>query len=422
MRAVRSCCQRLRAQSRVPAASACFLSVIGLLWAARAQEALSLTLSGVVSHRQVYRLLGYCFSHGNLLTLLINLSLIVLLSSRLEQQLGTVRFLYLSVLFALLSAFFYLLLDKLLSLEGTAARGFTTVQFAMVTLGCHSSEVKRIRIVAGIKATALPWILLAASYLFIPDSSAPLHACGVIVGLAYSYRFFFFLELPETVVECVESFVICKFLRCGSYFPFISSPARDRLPITQHTERLHPIAEGDRASGNPKVRSTPTAACCTATEDTCVAMDSSHACPLTPEATSWNLTASQPRTEQWHSTDLPANLYNQRGLGPTFPITEVYDLSPNDLYATGCLITDDDLLQAGVIASLQESRSNLNSKVEVPKSSVSSLRLQQLERMGFSTEKAVLALAASGKVESAVHLLVDDQVGEEAVVTVKSKH
>ncbi|XP_007900478.2 LOW QUALITY PROTEIN: rhomboid domain-containing protein 3 [Callorhinchus milii] len=421
MRAVRSCCQRLRAQSRVPAASACFLSVIGLLWAARAQEALSLTLSGVVSHRQVYRLLGYCFSHGNLLTLLINLSLIVLLSSRLEQQLGTVRFLYLSVLFALLSAFFYLLLDKLLSLEGTAARGFTTVQFAMVTLGCHSSEVKRIRIVAGIKATALPWILLAASYLFIPDSSAPLHACGVIVGLAYSYRFFFFLELPETVVECVESFVICKFLRCGSYFPFISSPARDRLPITQHTERLHPIAEGDRASGNPK---------CVQLQQLHAARRLKtlalqwilHACPLPPEATSWNLTASQPRTKQWHSTDLPANLYNQRGLGPTFPITEVYDLSPNDLYATGCLITDDDLLQAGVIASLQESRSNLNSKVEVPKSSVSSLRLQQLERMGFSTEKAVLALAASGKVESAVHLLVDDQVGEEAVVTVNSKH
>lgn len=409
MRAVRSCYQRLPAHSRVPAASACFLSVIMLLWVAGAQDALSLTLSGVVSDRQAYRLLGYCFSHGNLLTLLINLSLIVLLSSRLEQQLGTIRFLYLSLLFALLSAFFYLLLDKLLSLESTATRGFTTVQFAMVTLGCHSSEVKRIKIVAGINATALPWILLAASYLFIPDSSAPLHMCGIIVGLAYSYRFFFCLELPETMVESVESFAVCRLLRHGSYFPFISSPARDRLPITRHTERLHPIPEGDRAPGNPKVHSTPTAA----TKDTCVAMDSSHACPPRPEATSRTLTPSQPRAEWWHSTDLPVN---------TYPITEVYDLSPNDLYAAGCLITDDDLLQAGVIASLQETGSDLNSKVEVPKSSVSSLRLQQLERMGFSTEKAVLALAASGKVESAVHLLVDDRVGEEAVVTVKGKH
>ncbi|XP_069475361.1 rhomboid domain-containing protein 3 isoform X3 [Ambystoma mexicanum] len=47
-------------------------------------------------------------------------------------------------------------------------------------------------------------------------------------------------------------------------------------------------------------------------------------------------------------------------------------------------------------------------------------RLQQLERMGFPTQKAVVALAATGKVEGAVSLLVGGQVGEEAVVTTDS--
>ena len=44
-------------------------------------------------------------------------------------------------------------------------------------------------------------------------------------------------------------------------------------------------------------------------------------------------------------------------------------------------------------------------------------RLQQLERMGFPTEQAVVALAATGRVEGAVALLVGGEVGTEVLVT-----
>lgn len=44
-------------------------------------------------------------------------------------------------------------------------------------------------------------------------------------------------------------------------------------------------------------------------------------------------------------------------------------------------------------------------------------RLQQLERMGFPMEQAVVALAATGHVEGAVSLLVGGEVGTEALVT-----
>lgn len=44
-------------------------------------------------------------------------------------------------------------------------------------------------------------------------------------------------------------------------------------------------------------------------------------------------------------------------------------------------------------------------------------RLQQLERMGFPMEQAVVALAATGRVEGAVSLLVSGEVGAEALVT-----
>ncbi|MBN3283825.1 RHBD3 protein, partial [Polyodon spathula] len=91
------------------------------------------------------------------------------------------------------------------------------------------------------------------------------------------------------------------------------------------------------------------------------------------------------------------------------------------LAASESLLLEEELLRAGILASLQESPGESPDKLEVPKSSVSSLRLQQLEQMGFPTEKAVVALAASGKLEGAISLLIDNRVGEEAVVTTRGK-
>lgn len=41
--------------------------------------------------------------------------------------------------------------------------------------------------------------------------------------------------------------------------------------------------------------------------------------------------------------------------------------------------------------------------------------------MGFPTEKAVVALAASKQLDGAISLLIDDCVGKEAVVVSKGK-
>ncbi|XP_054905048.1 rhomboid domain-containing protein 3 [Poeciliopsis prolifica] len=81
-------------------------------------------------------------------------------------------------------------------------------------------------------------------------------------------------------------------------------------------------------------------------------------------------------------------------------------------------VLEEQMLRAGIMASLQDTP---DTKVEVPKSSVSSLRLQQLEKMGFPTEKAVVALAATKQLDGAISLLIEDSIGEQAVVVSKGK-
>ncbi|KAF3695796.1 Rhomboid domain-containing protein 3 [Channa argus] len=85
-------------------------------------------------------------------------------------------------------------------------------------------------------------------------------------------------------------------------------------------------------------------------------------------------------------------------------------------------VLDEHMLKAGILASLQDTHGHPDAKVEVPKSSVSSLRLQQLEKMGFPTEKAVVALAASKQLDGAIALLIDDSIGEQAVVVSKGRN
>ncbi|XP_059844067.1 rhomboid domain-containing protein 3 [Hypanus sabinus] len=403
--------------ARLLVANATFISLIVSFWLTGAEKAFSLSAGPVLSRCQVHRLLSYCFCHDNIFTLLVNVVFLIFLSSHLEEQLGTIRYIYLTIIFAVFSAIFYLLSGKLLSLEETAVCGFTSVHFAMVTLSCCSSEMKRTFTVAGISPAAVPWILLTVAYLVIPGSSILLHICGVIIGLLYSYRFLFWLELPDFVVEYVERLAICRLLQHNSWIPFIFSPAQYHLTVTSNTER-YPVTEAKTHTSSQVIDHF--------TKD-------SNSCNIEIDS-QWTeipnqiiLPSSQPHVGsigasnfQAYSDNPCSSAYSDR-LDPSHCLPEFYHMNPDEIYiAARCgLLTDEDLLHASIAASLKES--DQSRKLEVPKSSVSSLRLQQLQQMGFSTEKAVLALAASGKVEGAINLLVEDQVGEDAIVTTKDK-
>ncbi|XP_070761075.1 rhomboid domain-containing protein 3 [Enoplosus armatus] len=218
-------------------------------------------------------------------------------------------------------------------------------------------QVSQRRLLRCLPVWILPWLLLLIGLLLLPGTPALLHFCTICIGHNYHQPFI------GTLQELEEARVL-DFIPDWAYVP---TSARFRLPT--HTTSLRSLSQrmpvGQAAA--PPMR------------DPSVL---SHR-PWVDPAPAWIFKESAAQSE--------------------------------------AEVLEEQMLRAGILASLQDAPDDPDAKVEVPKSSVSSLRLQQLEKMGFPTEKAVVALAASKQLDGAISLLIDDSVGEQAVVISKGK-
>ncbi|KAJ8263630.1 hypothetical protein COCON_G00160870 [Conger conger] len=310
---------------------------------------------------QVHRLALYAISHEELLSVVCSAALLLWLGQCQERWLGTVAFLGLSLLSAVLPPLLYVAILSLYGGQCGRICGHSAAQLAMFTAQC--GHVKQRRLLRWVPVWSLPWLLMLVSGALMSDTSTLLRLCAICVGLCYSRAVIGGLQQAEKLA-------VWGVLPAWA---FISSSSRDWLPTSISTQRPAPFLDS---------------------------------VPEEPSASS--------HRPHWEGEPRPA---------PPQPWpSPVSDwLMEGAAAASQFQLLDEELLRAGILASLQDAPEGPEDKVEVPKSSVSSLRLQQLEKMGFPTEKAVVALAATGKLDGAISLLIDDRVGQEAVVTSKGK-
>ncbi|KAF7238483.1 Rhomboid domain-containing protein 3 [Varanus komodoensis] len=393
-----------------------------------------------------YRLVSYCLCHTDAALLAVNLLCFPLLAWRLERQQGPLCYLHAAAVGAATSALLYLLLAGLCgALPGPAVGSYLPVHLA--TLGCRQRHGGR----SGWAPTALlAGLLLALGQVLPRRPPLLLHLCGLLMGLAGILsqrsgsrgrvlglsqtweacafalppwtrpvlqngngglgekpadhflgreerscaltgwaRIFSPLELSE---RCLET--LCRWTQGRSSLPpFVSPPAAGILPT------VDPAAQRERITPPPELQ----------TQDFFPGdlFSPAHQ-PMPPSAFYW-------RGES-------AALGQDPSLSPASasraPFSAYHGALDIPLSALQASLTNEELLQAGIQASLQDM---VEEEVKLSKSSVSSLRLQQLQKMGFPTKRAVVALAATGHVEGAVSLLIGDHVGDQAVVTAASR-
>ncbi|XP_029367245.1 rhomboid domain-containing protein 3 [Echeneis naucrates] len=300
----------------------------------------------------------YALSHDDLHSLLVNVALLLLLGRCQERRWGTVSFFALSVLTMTTLPLLYTLVLFVGSGEASRICGYSAIQLALFTAQCR--QVTQRKVLRCLPVWFLPWIYLLVCLFLLPGTPALLHFCAICIGHNYHQPFI------GTLQELEEASVL------GSIPDWMHVPTSARLKLPTHTtsQRSRSLPETmpvDQAISPP-------------TRDHSVL--NHH--PWMEPAPAWIMEGSATRSE--------------------------------------ADVLEEQMLRAGILASLQDSLDDPNAKVEVPKSSVSSLRLQQLEKMGFPTEKAVVALAASKQLDGAISLLIDDNVGEQAVVVSKGKN
>ncbi|KAM5192731.1 rhomboid domain-containing protein 3 [Mantella aurantiaca] len=306
-----------------------------------------------------HRLLTHTLCSINNPLLVVSLLLFVLLHWQLEKHIGTLYFLHLSCVCSLCSATIYILISFLLPLPAAPASGFLATNLSLLI--AHGP--------------AVPWrwgkkmlpllccgVIIASQYLW-PQSSFLYHICGVISGLAIRNGLLRYLEPSETRIRALDkiffhlrSLPVARFIPSrqeGSVLHHTNSRAQDRLPFS-YTDVQEPDLYPDRSLAGVATQT--------------ASLGYYHDTPV------------------WFERDETL---------------------------------EEAMLEAGILASLREyeQQETPRNELTLSKSSVSALRLQQLERMGFPTGPAVVALAATGKVEGAVSLLVDGQVGEDIAVT-----
>ncbi|KAM3868208.1 rhomboid domain-containing protein 3 [Diretmus argenteus] len=301
----------------------------------------------------------YAFSHDELPALLVSAGLLLFLGPCQESRWGTVAFLGLSILSMALLPLLYTLVLFVGGGEASRICGYSAIQLALLTAQCR--QVTRRRLLRCLPVWCLPWLLLLLCLLLLPSTPALLHFCAICIGHNYHQSFIGVLqELEQARIFDVIPDWACVFT------------SRFRLPTCATSQRSRllsqtvPMDQADH-SNRPFMRD--------------------------------------------------PSLLNQRPwLEPVPPW-----LMEGSAASSEVDLLEEQMLKAGILASLQDAPEDPDAKVEVPKSSVSSLRLQQLEKMGFPTEKAVVALAASKQLDGAISLLIDDRVGEQAVVVSKGK-
>lgn len=339
----------------LPLASSVLMLLMSCLWLLGAGPSLTLAPEQLLDPWQVHRLLTHAVGHTALPGLLLSLLLLCTLGWWQECHLGTLRFLHSSALLALATGLLAVLLAGLGMSNAAGGCGYMPVHLAMLAGQSYYPGWPQ----GTLPPWLLPWLLLALTLLLSSEPPFLQLVCGLLAGLAYAAGAFRWLELSERRLQVLQNSVLCRALaRCWPLRLLPTPGSLADLPVT------YPAGVSDGSAQLPP--------------------------GLGPVQLPWK---DSERGLAWAASTF----------APGTPMWAALD---------------EQMLQEGIQASLLDaSVQGPQNPVWLPKSSVSSLRLQQLEHMGFPTEQAAVALAATGRVEGAVSLLVEGLVDTEALVT-----
>lgn len=186
--------------------------------------------AGVLGSGSFYRLITYTYFHEDLRTLVCSCLIAWYFGGGFEENIGTVKFCFLTPLFAVWSGLLFLaVIATGFSLQAIEeVQGFTSVAFTMISVFTMRTNLRRLIFFGFMVPTKLMPLLFLLPALFIPHATVLSNLCGILVGVIYGMGGCFFLDPSESLLSRMDQIVPFRILKSIPVLRYIPATTVER--------------------------------------------------------------------------------------------------------------------------------------------------------------------------------------------------
>ncbi|MEE6515548.1 hypothetical protein FKM82_024402 [Ascaphus truei] len=189
--------------------------------------------AGVLGSMSVHRLITYIYYHEDLSSLACSCLIAWYFGGGFEENSGTIKFCFLTPLFAVSSGLMYLaiLATGFSPQVDGRVQGFTSVAFTMITVFTTRTSLRRLLFFGFMVPTKLLPLLFLILAMFIPHAPVLSNACNGLGGC-------FFLDPPESLLSRMDQMLTFKLLKRIPVLNYIPASSVERSASS--TRKLNP--------------------------------------------------------------------------------------------------------------------------------------------------------------------------------------
>ncbi|XP_075051240.1 rhomboid domain-containing protein 2 isoform X1 [Mixophyes fleayi] len=194
----------------------------------------------VLESLSVHRLITYIYFNEDLPTLVCSCLIIWYFGGGFEENVGTVKFCFLTPLFAVGNGLIYLAIIATgipLQVDGRV-QGFTAVAFSMISVFTMCTSLRRLIFCGCMVPTKVIPLLFLVLALFIPHAPLLSNVCGVLIGVIYGLGGCFFLDPSESLLCRIDETLPFRVLKRIPLLKYIPASLAERN--ASQTRKINP--------------------------------------------------------------------------------------------------------------------------------------------------------------------------------------
>ncbi|KAI7793727.1 putative rhomboid domain-containing protein 2, partial [Triplophysa rosa] len=203
--------------------------------------------SNAVIKGHVYKLITYCLYHKNMTSFFLNAIVMVYPCIGLEKGIGTIRFLYQSLLLTSISGLLHVLLESLLFSPSnrSSVNGFIPLALSVLGMVTINSAMRKAYFMGiNVPTASLPWIILIIVTVAFPNTVFLCNVLAIITGIIYGIGWFSLFEMSESRASVLEKkfpFRLLKHVPGVQFIPASDMERNKPLDLTDITPGSYPV-------------------------------------------------------------------------------------------------------------------------------------------------------------------------------------